>query len=107
MITAKIIKISDADTLQIEIPKLSVRLDFIDAFETKGIEREEGLKAKAWMEQRLSIGDEIQIDPKHFDIYGRLIATVFEDGVNINGELLKNGLAEVYSPQNHNNGVKD
>lgn len=73
MIDCKVKRIIDGDTIEIEIPKLSLRLDFIDAFETKGIEREEGLKAKAWMEQRLSIGDEIQIDPKHFDVYGRLI----------------------------------
>ncbi|AZV43752.1 hypothetical protein BAOM_3143 [Peribacillus asahii] len=107
MITARILKITDGDTLQIEIPKLSLRLDFVDAFETKGIERELGLKAKAWMEQQLSVGDEIQIDPKHFDIYGRLIATVFEDGENINGKMLKEGVAEVYSPSNHNNGKLD
>ncbi len=107
MINAKVLRIIDGDTLQIEIPKLSVRLDFVDAPEVKSIEREEGLKSKEWMEQQLAVGDEIQIDPKNFDIYGRLIATIFEGEENINGKLLKEGMAEVYSPSNHNNGKVD
>jgi endonuclease YncB( thermonuclease family) len=40
-------------------------------------------------------------------MYGRALAVIYLDGENINGELIKKGLVEIYTPANHNNGVYD
>ena len=105
MIRAKVNRVVDGDTMTVTAT-FSVRLDFIDAPETKGDERADGLTTKEYLKERLE-GKEIELDIKKFDMYGRALAVPYLDDENICGELLKKGLAEVYSPVNHNNGKKD
>jgi micrococcal nuclease len=105
MIKANVARVVDGDTVEVTA-KFKVRLDFVDAPETKGSEREEGLKTKQYVIDRLT-GKDIDLDVKCFDMYGRALAVIYLDGENINGELIKKGLVEIYTPANHNNGVFD
>jgi micrococcal nuclease len=106
MIKAKVLRVVDGDTVQVQIVT-NLRLDFIDAPETKGAEKQQGLITKQWLIDTLPPGSLIDLDIKKFDIYDRPLSVVYKDGVNINGELLKQRLAEVYTPANHNNGKID
>jgi micrococcal nuclease len=107
MIQAKILRVVDGDSIEVSIEKMSIRLDFIDAPETRGVEKEDGKVTKAWLEKQLPKGHSVKLDLKKEDVYSRFLSVVYKDGININGELLKLGLVEVYNPTNHNNGVKD
>lgn len=106
MIDAVVKKIYDADTIAVELT-LPIRFDFIDAMEIRGKESKEGLEAKEWLEQYISVGDTVQLDIKKFDMYERALAVVYKDSININGLMLKEKMAEVYDQDNHNNGKLD
>lgn len=106
MIDAKIIRVIDGDTVRVQL-ELNARLDFINTMETRGKEREEGLKAKEWLQNKVKDGDIVQIDIKKFDMYERPLIILYKDGENINGELLRKGLAEVYAPGVVNDGKLD
>lgn len=106
MLEAKLARVIDGDTIEVTAT-LRVRLDFIDAPETKGAEKVEGLKTKAWLQNRLKQGDTVGLDIKKFDMYDRSLAVVYKEGVNVNGELLRLRLAEVYTVGLHNDGKID
>jgi len=107
---AKLERIIDGDTIIADLYLgLSVILDDqyirfygIDAWETRGEEREEGLKAKEYLEGRLDEGErvEIEIRPEWGQNgkgkYGRWLGVVYVDGVNINAELVEKEHAEKY-----------
>lgn len=105
MIEAYVKRVIDGDTLEVEIKTMRVRMDFIDAPETKGVEREAGLKSKEYL-KKLE-GKSVNLDVKKTDMYDRFLCVVYQDNVNINAELVKKGFAELYSPVNHNNGIID
>lgn len=105
MLNAKVLRVIDGDTLEVEA-KLRIRMDFIDAPETKGIEKELGLETKQWLKEMIE-GKDVQLDIKTKDRYERFLSVVYQDGININGEMVKKNLAEIYSPENHNNGKVD
>lgn len=103
----EIVKIYDGDTITVivdlgfNITKLEVfRLAKINAPEVRGDEREQGLKSRDWLRERLytaeAMGEDIIIktykDKK--GKYGRYIAEIFTGGVSINEELVFAGLAE-------------
>lgn len=103
MLTGKVLRVIDGDTIEIQAT-MRVRLDFIDAPETRGPEREQGLKVKQWLTERLS-EKTVELDIKKSDMYDRFLAVVYIDGENINGEMVKKGLVEIYQPNHHNDGI--
>ena len=106
---AKIERVIDGDTVVADLSLgLGVILDDqyirfygIDAWETKGEEREKGLLAKEYLERRLQEGKvEIEIRPEWGregkGKYGRWLGVLYIDGVNINVELVEKEHAEEY-----------
>jgi micrococcal nuclease len=78
--------------------EVKVRLWGIDTPEIRGEERPDGLVSQAWLREKLPEGTEV-ILKTHYDKtgkYGRILAEVFLDGVNLNDQLLAEGLAEPY-----------
>jgi endonuclease YncB( thermonuclease family) len=105
MINAKVNRVVDGDTLEVTAT-FKVRMDFIDAPETKGVEKPKGLVTKQWLKERVE-GKTVQLDIKTKDMYERFLSVVYMDDININGEMVKQHLAEIYSPLNHNDGQED
>jgi endonuclease YncB( thermonuclease family) len=111
-----VVKVVDGDTVHIEIShqffdvtltkNVDVRLVGIDAPETKGKEKPLGLKAKAYLTQLIE-NKKVSVEIEGTDVYDRYLGTVFLDEVNVNQKLIDEKLVEVYTPQNHNNGVLD
>ena len=88
-----VIEVSDGDTLKLSDGK-SFRLYGVNAPEVKESYFEE---AKAFT-QNLVLGKEISFEQEanyKVDKFGRELGYVFIDGVNLNIELVKNGLARV------------
>lgn len=106
MINCKVLRVIDGDTVEVQIDKMMVRLDFIDAPETRGNEKADGLVTKEWLKNEIE-GKTIQLDIKSQDMYHRFLSVLYKDGINLNGEMVKLNLAEIYSPANHNNGEKN
>ena len=105
MINATVNRVVDGDTLEVTA-KFKVRMDFIDAPETRGVEKPKGVVSKEWLKERIE-GQTVQLDIKTKDMYDRFLSVVYQEGVNINGEMVKHNLAEIYSPLNHNDGQQD
>jgi len=93
----------DADTIRADIDlgckvwlrDEPLRLWGINAPEVRGDERQQGIKARDWLRERLPEGKEITIKT-HKDTkgkYGRWLATLFLDGVNLNAALVEYGHA--------------
>lgn len=106
---AKLERIIDGDTivadlylgLNVILDDQYIRFYGIDAWETRGEEREKGLEAKEYLKERLSKGKiEIEIRPEWGQNgkgkYSRWLGVVYIDGVNINAELVEKGHAEEY-----------
>ena len=106
---AKLERIIDGDTivadlylgLNVILDDQYIRFYGIDAWETRGEEKEKGLKAKEYLEERLSKGKiEIEIRPEWGQngkgSFGRWLGIVYIDGVNINVELMEKGHAVKY-----------
>ena len=90
-------KVIDGDTLDvttIEGETITVRLALIDAPETD----ESGFdEAKNFMtEQCLDKNAEVDPDNNQGLTYGRTVAVVYCEGVNVNKAILENGFADVY-----------
>lgn len=91
----KIIRVSDGDTvvlLDSTNTQYRIRLDGIDCPE-KG--QPFGRKATDFVKE-LTTGKEIIVKWEKKDRYKRILGVVYADGVNVNKELLKNGLAWHY-----------
>lgn len=108
-IRQKVERIIDGDTIVVDLQLgLGIVLDDqyirfygIDAWETRGEEREKGLEAKEYIEERLSEGEiEVEIRPEFGNRgkgkYGRWLGILFVSGVNVNQELIEEGLAVEY-----------
>jgi len=102
---AIVTRVYDGDTITVNIDlgfehwmmNQKIRLYGIDTPEIKGEERPEGLKSAEWLRSRI-YGEEI-ILKTHKDKkgkYGRWLAEVYFEGVNLNQQLIKEGLAEPY-----------
>ena len=91
----KVVKIADGDTLTLLTPsnqQVKIRLAGIDTPEKKqpfGNKAKQALSNLAFQKQAL-----VEIETK--DRYGRTIGVVFVDGLNVNAELVKQGMAWVY-----------
>lgn len=76
-----------------------IRLIGIDTPEIRGEERPQGLIARDYVRERLPEGSYIQImtERDKSGKYGRYLGTIFyNNGINLNEELLREGLAEKY-----------
>ena len=74
-----------------------IRLYGIDTPEIRGEERPEGLVSAAWLREKIE--GQVVILKTYKDRkgkYGRWLAEVFLDGVNLNQQLIEEGLAEPY-----------
>ena len=100
-------RVIDGDTIVILVETNSyiVRLAEIDAPEKK---QQFGMEAKEFT-KKLSFQKVVNVKYKEKDKYGRIVGTVIivTNGVNINQELLKNGLAYWYRQYstNHSLGI--
>jgi micrococcal nuclease len=96
----------DADTIRVDIDtgfstwrhNESIRLLGIDAPEIRGEERPEGLISKAWLLDKIPPGTEIIIQTirDRTGKYGRYLAYIWHDGVNLNEQMLIEGIAKPY-----------
>ena len=91
----KIVKIADGDTLTLLTStkdQVKIRLAGIDTPERKqpfGNRAKQALAKLAFQKQAL-------IEAETKDRYGRTVGVVFVDGLNVNHELVKQGMAWVY-----------
>ena len=101
---AMITKVYDGDTVHAvfeykgEYNKWVCRLYGIDTAEirTKDVEEKEfALETRDALRERI-LYQEVQIKCYQFDKYGRLLATIFKNGENINEWLLHEGYAQPY-----------
>ena len=98
--TFKVLKVFDGDSLQVSAMDLvfSIRLCGIDSPEmgAKGLNSQPfSLEARSYLETLLN-DREITLKSYGTDSYHRQLAEIFLDGKNINIEMIKQGLAEVY-----------
>jgi len=94
-VKATVLSIGDGDTIRVRQAgkALTVRLACIDAPENS--QPPYGLKSRQHLQQRLPIGNEVSLNIKTTDRYGRSVAEVFS-GVNINMALVEDGQAFAY-----------
>lgn len=104
---AELVRVIDGDTVVLDIDlgfetwlrNQPIRLFGLNTPEITGQEKPEGLKAKAWLEERLS-GHEIVLqsiqDKK--EGFGRWLGILHADGANVNDEMLESGIAEKFMP---------
>jgi len=97
----KVIRVSDGDTLKAEGHdiQIKVRLVGIDAPETGRKKHDPGQpysqKSKEYLSD-LVLNKVVDIQGDGLDRYGRVLAVIALDGKDINLEMVKAGLAEVY-----------
>ncbi len=79
----------------IDFGELTLRLHGIDAPEMRGPEKIEGRKSRDWLRERLA-GREfiVQTIRDRKGKYGRYLAIIWIDGINVNEEMVQLGLAE-------------
>ncbi len=95
--------IYDGDTItvvidlgfHIEFGELTLRLYGIDAPEMRGPEKAAGRRSRDWLRERLKDREFIvQTIRDRKGKYGRYLAIIWVDGVNVNEEMVRLGLAE-------------
>lgn len=94
-ITGEVVSVADGDTMTILTvlgERIKIRLEGIDAPE-RG--QDYGTKARQFLND-LCYGKTLTIKNKGEDQYGRVLGVVFVDGLNVNEELVRNGLAWYY-----------
>ena len=89
--SAKVIKISDGDTITVLSGKeqTKVRLYGIDAPEKK---QDYGQRSKQFLASLIA-GQVVEVDPRGKDRYKRTIGTIYLDGKDINAQMVANGYA--------------
>ncbi|EQC48361.1 nuclease-like protein [Bacteriovorax sp. BSW11_IV] len=105
VVEGTVASIHDGDTLRMVVPGMTkeVRVRFmgIDTPEIdfKGFSQGDiSFEARDYLKQLLPIGATIQVDTgdQLTDKNNRLLGTIYYDGININRELLRSGLAAMY-----------
>lgn len=108
---AQVLKVIDGDTVDVSIDlgfmiclRQRVRLYGINCPETRTKNKKEkaqGLISKRWVESEL-LNKEVVIQTRleesknEYDSFGRVLAIIFYEGININEEMVTLGLAERY-----------
>ena len=103
---AMVESVYDGDTVRcsidlgfsIWIRNQSLRLYGIDAPELRGIERPDGIKTRDFVISKIPPGTEVIVETirDRTEKYGRYLAIIHVDGLNLNEELVRMGLAEPY-----------
>lgn len=107
---AKVVRVVDGDTVEVDIHKdvgfglhldirKTVRLLGINAPESVGPTAKDGIASKALLSAILTPGTEVLMrtekpDPK--DKYGRFLAVIWHDGLNLNEHMVVAGAAVSY-----------
>ena len=102
----KIVRVSDGDTIVLldsTNTQHRIRLDGIDCPE-KG--QPFGRKATDFAKE-LTLGKTIVVEWEKKDRYNRILGVVYADNINVNKELLKNGLAWHYKHFNNDQELAD
>ncbi|GAB6121146.1 thermonuclease family protein [Dysgonomonas termitidis] len=95
-LTGKVVSVADGDTFTLLTDnngRMKVRLYAIDAPE-RG--QDFGTKSREFLND-LCYGKTVTIEKKDTDQYGRILGIAFVDGMNLNEEMVRNGLAWYYS----------
>lgn len=104
----KIEEVYDADTLTVDIDlgfdvvldNQKLRLHRINAWEVKGEEKPQGIKARDWLKTKIANAKQIYIKPVTSKgdktkykkgKFGRWLAELYIDNININDEIVKSG----------------
>jgi len=92
---AVVLSIGDGDTIRVRQGNraFTLRLACIDAPETA--QSPYGVAARRYLQQRLRIGQEVTLQPKTIDRYGRTVAEVISE-ININLVMVEDGQAFAY-----------
>jgi micrococcal nuclease len=112
---ATVERVVDGDTVYVTVDlgffltsMMKLRLRGVNTPEIRGPERPEGLRVKAFVQEKLPVGKQIVINTYKIGKYGRYIADVFyhdtstdwqevlAEGVHLNQLLLDKGMAEPY-----------
>lgn len=102
----KLVRVIDGDTIVIDIDygmdmwrhKVSVRLWGINAPEVRGPEKEKGIESREWLLNKLIDNPEFVIRT-HKDkrgSFGRYLIDIWLGGVNINRQMVRDGMAVEY-----------
>jgi len=107
--SVEVLRVVDGDTVDVLVDlgfsthrKIRVRLDGIDAPETRtrdAAEKLRGYAAKSWLEEKLVQAKVVSIKTIKSGStgkYGRYLGVLYADGVNLNQRMVKEGLAKVY-----------
>lgn len=98
----EIVKIYDGDTVTVildlgfNVTKLEIlRFAYIDAPELRGEEHDRGIISRDYVRERMYKAKNITVKTHkdHKGKYGRYIAELFLDGINLNEELVQENLA--------------
>ena len=91
----KVIKIIDGDTIDVSIDlgfnlskDVRLRLHGINAPEIKGVTRQEGLASKEYLQSIIPVGTIIKVECVGADKYGRYLAIIYKNNIDINNHLL-------------------
>ena len=114
---SKVISVYDGDTFRVNIDSLPpivgknipVRLEGVDTPEINGkcqYEKDLALEARDFVRSKLSNAVEILLNDLQRGKYFRIVAKVYIDGVNLEEELLQNGLAYQYNGGKKSNWCK-
>ena len=105
VITGKVIKVADGDTITILVDKtqVKVRLAGIDAPESK---QDFGNKSKHLLASHVA-GKVVKVDVSGKDRYGRSIGTIYAGKVNINASMVRAGMAWQYLKYDKSKELRD
>ena len=104
----RIINVVDGDTFDVvgsRGEQYRVRLADVDAFESG--QGAVGWDARSRMSALINGASNIEIIPRYTDKYGRVVAEIYADGVNLSSELLKGGHGILYNRYARNADVLD
>jgi micrococcal nuclease len=77
------------------------RLVGIDTPELRGVSREHGLMARDYLRSKMDAANTVEVVSTSFEVrqgkYGRWLVEIYADGVNLNRDLVEQGLAEYRS----------
>ena len=91
---AKVVRVVDGDTIEIQ-QKMRTQRVRIWGIDTPEWDQRYGAQASQFTRSQL-MGKEVRVAPKDIDKYGRLVAVITVDEMNIGEELIKSGLAWVH-----------
>ncbi|NHQ86825.1 nuclease [Iodobacter sp. HSC-16F04] len=105
-IQAKVYGVMDGDTISVvtlDKKQIKIRLSQIDAPESK---QPQGQKSKQSLSD-LVYGKTVTIKTESVDKYGRTIGTIFVNGVDVNLEQIKRGMAWFYTQYGHDSVYRE